>query len=101
MQLALPVRCAGMRCDVHLAGGHVGPSLEFSVSHDRRVSEGIGWVLVGVSDSVVRGGREGGSRAVGGRSSYANEKGGGGARTRGSSVFILFLVDVFQKSKLH
>jgi hypothetical protein len=58
MQLALSMRCAGMRCDVHLAGGHVGPSLEFSVSHDGRVSEGIGWVLVGVSDNVVRGGRE-------------------------------------------
>lgn len=43
--------------------------------------------------------RDGVERWVG--SSYANEKSGGGARTRGSCVFILFLVDVFQKSKLH
>ena len=42
-----------MRCDVHLAGGHVGPSLEFSVSHDGRVSEVIGLVWVGASDNVV------------------------------------------------
>jgi len=42
-----------MRCDVHLAVGHVGPSLEFAGGHDGRVSECIGLVSVGVSDNVV------------------------------------------------
>jgi hypothetical protein len=57
-ELARSMRCAGMRCDVHLAGGHVRPSLEFSVSHDGRVSEGFGLVSVGASDNVVEGGRK-------------------------------------------
>ena len=65
------MRCAAMRCDVRLAGGHVRPSLEFGVEHDGRLSECIGWVSVGVSDKVVGGGREksGGWDAV-----YGNEK---------------------------
>lgn len=88
-----------MRCDVHLAGSHVRPSLEFSVSHDGRVGESIGWMWVGVSDNVVVGGRKkesGGCDQV----RYANGKEQRGEDSSGSCVFILFLVDVFQNSKL-
>ena len=99
IQLARSMRCAAMRCDVHLAGSHVRPSLEFSVSHDGRVGESIGWMWVGVSDNVVVGGRKkesGGCDQV----RYANGKEQRGEDSSGSCVFILFLVDVFQNSKL-
>ena len=71
-----------MRCDVHLAVGHVGPSLEFVVGHDGRVSECIGLVSVGVSDNVVARREEEEERWVG--PSYANEEERRGEGSSGS-----------------
>lgn len=88
-----------MRCDVHLAVGHVGPSLEFVGGHDGRLSEGVYWLSVGASDSVgwSRRRREEERRAVG-RKLCKREERAAGWRSE-VATYVYSLVDVFQKSK--